>query len=42
MGIIEGMLTRSVGDPGDEDRPFMFTNGWLARWAQDTADRLTE
>lgn len=36
-----------ITDEGKLDRlakaeePFAFTNGWLARWAQDAADRLT-
>jgi len=42
MGVLEDVLTRSIGDSEDAARPFMFTNGWLAQWAQDTADRLTE
>lgn len=23
-----------------QDGPFMFTNGWLAQWAKDAADRI--
>lgn len=35
-GAVEPMLDKVDLTTG----PFMFTNGWLARWAQDTADRL--
>ena len=38
-GAIEGFLDRIATRP---NRPFQFTNGWLAEWAQDAADRLTK
>lgn len=36
-GVLEGKLDRLA----KAEEPFAFTNGWLARWAQDAADRLT-
>lgn len=38
-GVLEPIIDR-VAQPDDHDHTFQFTNGWLARWAQDTADRL--
>lgn len=43
-GTLEGFLDRvatiSAPDEKGEQGPAQFTNGWLARWAQDAADRL--
>jgi hypothetical protein len=43
-GVIEGLLGLSLpSDESDEHGecgPVMFTNGWLARWAQDVVDRF--
>lgn len=39
VGVFEDKIDRLVNRQGLE---FQFTNGWLARWAQDAADRLTE
>lgn len=45
-GTLEGKIDRIAahGEPdADGERgPIMFTNGWLARWAQDAAERLAE
>ncbi len=42
IGDIEDKLDRITNLPPEKvPGPFMFTNGWLARWAQDAADRLT-
>ena len=39
VGVIEEAAQHAIG--GEAERgPFMFTNGWLARWAQDLADRF--
>ena len=35
-GVLEERVDR-IADGG----PFQFTNGWLARWAQDAAERLS-
>lgn len=43
LGALEDKLERITNLPPEKvPGPFMFTNGWLARWAQDAADRLTE
>lgn len=44
-GVLEERIDRIAehARPVDGERgPFRFTNGWLARWAQDAADRLAE
>ena len=43
MGALEDAINRVTELPPEKvPGPYLFTNGWLARWAQDTADRLTE
>lgn len=37
VGALEEVITRLE----EADGPFMFTNGWLAQWAQDAVDRLS-
>lgn len=39
---LERIAVNARPDHAGERGPFMFTNGWLARWAQDAADRLAE
>lgn len=39
---IDRLAVHAQADESGERGPFMFTNGWLARWAQDVADRLAE
>ena len=46
IGIVEEIMKSveraSVPNEDSESGPTMFTNGWLARWAQDVADRFEE
>lgn len=43
MGALEDIINRIAELPAEKvPGPYLFTNGWLAQWAQDTADRLTE
>lgn len=41
-GRVDRILEHAKPDDAGERGPFMFTNGWLARWAQDLADRLAD
>ncbi len=38
-GVIESLVTQSNNTPGND---FIFTNGWLAQYAENIANRITE
>ncbi len=40
VGVVEELLDETKKSPGTPPQEVLFTNGWLAQWAKDAADRL--
>lgn len=41
LGVIEELFRKNINKDGEFDPDSQYSNGWLARWAEDLAERLT-
>ena len=41
LGVIEELFRKNLNKDGEYESESQYSNGWLARWAEDLAERLT-